>query len=69
MDNQKYYYGWTPDPHRENCNDLIIDHYKTSSLPKEYEIEDLPEVFNQGKISSCTANAICSILQKKSSEI
>lgn len=49
-------YGWLPD--LPDVRDVIFRAGKPLDLPKEFTLENLPPVFNQSSLGSCTANAV-----------
>lgn len=66
IENEKRCYGWKM-PTGKTDNDLKLINktfFKNPSLinfPPQLELTDMPPVYNQGNIGSCTANAISNL--------
>jgi C1A family cysteine protease len=59
-------YGWRPDlpDPRDRIYNLQEAIFKASELPAKFSLRgEMPPVYDQGKLGSCTANAIAAILE------
>ncbi len=68
MSSSKRYYGWKPS--LMSYNTISEGNFSLGPkmiVPESFlvDIEDLT-VYDQGNISSCTANALCQLIKKKS---
>jgi C1A family cysteine protease len=59
-------YGWNPDlpDHRDRIYNLEEAILAASAVPEEFSLRgEMPPVYDQGKLGSCTANAIGSVIE------
>lgn len=62
----KRFYGWKRctekiDPDLKLINKAFFKNPTLINFPPSFELNDMPPVYDQGKLGSCTANAVCNM--------
>jgi len=64
-------YGWHPDlpDHRDRIYNLERKVYRSEELQPVYSLrQQMPEVYNQGQLGSCTGNGVAAVLEHTESK-
>jgi C1A family cysteine protease len=60
----EFYFGWIPDIPRLRVNGYAPPRKVAAALPKSVDLRPtMPQVYDQGKLGSCTSNAIAAAVQ------
>jgi C1A family cysteine protease len=60
------HFGWQPDlpDHRDRIYNLERKVYRSEELPPKYSLrQEMPPVYNQGQLGSCTGNGVAAVLE------
>lgn len=64
MTERAHRYGWVPDHADQRDLKYIVPHEVASALPSAVDLRPLcPDVYDQGKLGSCSANAIAAAIE------